>query len=123
MANVSSFELAKKASHGSCEAMIKLSVTPNTPTWTRCGLLPIEVHHRLPRSRGGVLLDDAQETYHLMCLCRKHHKDAHERTDSFTTGLMIEGFVINDVDGKPSYTGPDPYLAKRWGPHGDSTLR
>jgi len=76
-------------------------------------MTPVEVHHRLTRSRGGLILDKAGEIYHLMALCRTHHKIAHEMSNPYGAGMMIEGYVVT-IDGKPRYTGSDPYLQKQF---------
>lgn len=34
---------------------------------------PVDVHHVLPRGRGGTTVDE-----NLVCLCRAHHRWAHE---------------------------------------------
>ena len=102
-------------SNNQCEAVIRLMPRDSTPVHTRCGLSPVEIHHRLLRSRGGLILDDAGEDYHLLALCRKHHKHAHEDPYSTEAGLMITGYVITR-NGRPLYTGQDWYLTKRWGP-------
>lgn len=82
--------------------------------YTRCGKQPIEVHHRLTRSRGGSVLDDEGETYHLMCLCREHHQYAHETSTPYDSGLMIEGYVTHE-QGRVHYVGPNNYLRAKYG--------
>ena len=48
--------------NGGCEAMIQLY----NGTWTRCWRKPTESHHMLTRARGGRILDEVGETYHLI---------------------------------------------------------
>ncbi len=99
----------KSSANNMCEAFVKVN-----EVWARCGVSPVEVHHRLTRARGGLILDDAGETYHLMCLCRRHHHDAHTKTDVHTRGLLLEGYVVSGGLG-PEYSGPDQYLTKKYG--------
>lgn len=97
-------------SGGRCEAMIRLP-----RAWTRCGKQGVDVHHALKRSRGGHLLDVVGETYHLVALCRAHHRQA-ERENDWEAGLIISGYVsIDMITGRPVYTGPDTYLTERYG--------
>lgn len=94
-----------------CEAMIRV---PHTKTrWMRCGKRPTETHHRLTRARGGLLLDKAGETYHLMNLCHKHHMAAHDTGQAIENGLLLDGYVTTGQDG-PEYQGSDPYLTSRY---------
>jgi hypothetical protein len=95
-----------------CEAMISL----HEDVWFRCGKRPTELHHRLTRARGGLLLDEAGESYHLMHLCHQHHKDAHDQGSAFENGLLIDGYVTTGPDGRPQYTGSDPYLSEKYRP-------
>jgi hypothetical protein len=99
-----------------CEAVI--GIKRNEPdkegiTWMRCGKNPVELHHRITRARGGLILDRAGEIDHLMLLCRKHHAVAHDHARAFLNGLLMEGSVI-EVDGKPQYRGPDIKLSRRY---------
>lgn len=89
-------------------------MVPVNHTWTRCGRLPTELHHLVTRARGGLLLDDVGETYHLMYLCHFHHKVAHDHP-AFETGLLIDGSVTSGPDG-PVYVGSDEYLTEHYGP-------
>lgn len=92
-----------------CEAMVMVG-----RTWTRCGRTPTDVHHRLTRARGGVILDNFGETYHLMDLCRSHHSIAHDYP-ALESGLLLGGSVVTCQCGIPSYEGPDVYLSGRYG--------
>jgi hypothetical protein len=80
-----------------------------------CGAENAELHHKLTRARGGVLLDIAGETYHQIYLCREHHNMAHDEGNAFARGLLIAGSVITGPDARPLYTGPDEYLLERYG--------
>ncbi len=80
-----------------------------------CGAENAELHHKLTRARGGVLLDVAGETYHQIYLCREHHNMAHDEGNAFGRGLLIAGSVITHPDGRPVYTGPDEYLTEKYG--------
>ena len=93
-----------------CEAMEEL---PNG-RYTRCGRRPTEDHHKLTRARGGLILDDAGETYHHIQLCPWHHKIAHDYGSAFENGLLIDGYVTTR-NGKPFYVGSDEYLTRRYG--------
>lgn len=91
-----------------CEAMVRIR-----QVWTRCGRNPTELHHRLTRARGGLILDDVGETYHLMHLCRQHHNVAHDQGSAFENGLLLDGYVISGPEG-PIYSGSDEYLSERY---------
>lgn len=93
-----------------CEAMVLI----HNGIWTRCGRRPTELHHRLTRARGGLILDKAGETYHLMNLCHSHHMVAHDQGQAFESGLLIDGYVITGRTG-PTYTGTDRYLSEKYG--------
>jgi hypothetical protein len=80
-----------------------------------CGAENAELHHKITRARGGLILDDAGEDYHLIRLCREHHNVAHDTGSAFANGLLIHGYVITGVDGRPLYTGPDQYLTEHYG--------
>lgn len=93
-------------SGGHCEAMVLVS----SGVWTRCGKPAIEVHHMLKRSRGGELLD-RWTTYHLVALCRTHHRFAEVSGEE--TGLLIDGYVVTDKQtGLPVYQGSDEGLKR-----------
>lgn len=96
-------------SEGMCEAMVLV----NGSVWTRCGKRNGQIHHMLKRGRGGELLDDVKETYHLMVLCQRHHMYAEESGED--TGMLIDGYVVSGVDGRPVYTGSDRYLTEVYG--------
>lgn len=83
--------------------------------YTRCGRRPTQLHHRLTRARGGLILDAAGESYHLMHLCVGHHKAAHDEGTALANGLLLDGYVTTGAHGLPLYRGSDPYLLARWG--------
>lgn len=73
----------------------------------------MERHHRLTRARGGTILDEVGESYHLIDLCPQHHRMA-DGADAYESGLLIDGYVTSGLYG-PVYTGSDPYLLERYG--------
>lgn len=95
-----------------CEAMV--------PTYNgkfvQCGDLPSELHHRLTRARGGLLLDDVSEDYHHIRLCRFHHTRAHDMAGqtAVENGMLLEGYVYTGNHGWPVYVGPDEYLSRKY---------
>jgi hypothetical protein len=92
-----------------CEALVLVN-----GKYYPCGLAPAELHHKLTRARGGLILDQHGETYHQMHLCREHHGYAHDHPDAIKGGLLIEGYVTTESDGTPQYVGPDKYLSERY---------
>lgn len=98
-----------------CEAMVRVG-----RTWARCGRRDADLHHRLTRARGGLILDAAGETYHLMYLCRLHHNVAHD-APATENGLLLDGYVTSTPEG-PFYTGSDAYLTSKYGPVGVSDM-
>lgn len=88
-----------------CEALV-LSRGKYVP----CGATPADLHHKLTRARGGMILDGVGEKYHLMYLCRAHHDYAHDNPAAYNGGLLIRGSVSKDLHGNPVYIGPDEYL-------------
>jgi hypothetical protein len=80
-----------------------------------CGAEDAQLHHKLTRARGGLLLDKVHETYHHLYLCAEHHAVAHDEGSAFERGLLIRGNVISGPDGHPVYLGPDEYLLERYG--------
>lgn len=93
-----------------CEAMI-----PVGRTWTMCGREPADLHHKITRARGGLILDQHGETYHQMRLCREHHGIAHDKP-AFKTGLLIDGFITTCTRCRePKYEGTDLYLTEHYG--------
>ena len=93
-----------------CEAMVVIAWKKNgEKTYTRCFKTPTDIHHMLTRARGGLILDQAGETAHLIHLCRRHHNKAHG-PGGFESGLMIDGYVTTGADGRPVYEGSDPRL-------------
>lgn len=98
-----------------CEALVAMnSVSTNRVMYVPCGRVDAELHHKVTRARGGLLLDKAGETYHHLYLCRHHHTIAHD-APAFENGLLIEGSVVSGPDGSPVYTGPDEYLTEHYG--------
>lgn len=101
-------ELVMKRSLSRCEAMVDL---PRART--RCGKWPVEDHHMLTRSRGGLILDAVGEIYHHLALCSWHHREAHS-PGGYEKGLMMEGAVVTSA-GRVYYKGNDDYLKERYG--------
>lgn len=99
-----------------CEAMVIVEgrsiLGEKANVWTRCGRTPVEVHHRLTRARGGGLLDELGETYHLLALCPKHHKDSDGK-DAYAGGLLLDGSMIKNQYGV-YYEGSDPVLSQKY---------
>lgn len=102
-----------------CEALVSQQSSGAHPYYrvmfVPCGKENAELHHKLTRARGGVLLDIVHETYHQIYLCREHHNMAHDEGNAFGRGLLIAGSVTTHLDGKPLYVGPDEYLIKKYG--------
>ena len=102
-----------------CEALVSQQSAHRTHymkvIFVPCGAENAELHHKLTRARGGVLLDIAGETYHQIYLCREHHNMAHDEGNAFANGLLIRGSVTTHLDGKPLYVGPDEYLNEKYG--------
>jgi len=103
-----------------CEAMVRMTSPPGSVQRHRgmyvcCGKEGAELHHKLTRARGGLILDEAGETYHHLYLCREHHAVAHDQGRAFDSGLLIRGSVVTGPDGRPVYTGPDEYLSEHYG--------
>lgn len=96
-------------SHGLCEALVNIK----HQVWTRCFKNPVEVHHMLTRSRGGLILDELNETHHLIALCPDHHRVAHA-PGGHAAGLMIDGYMVRD-GAHHYYEGSDSYLRARYG--------
>ncbi len=94
-----------RRSGGRCEAVVV-----RKDYSTRCFNQATEIHHMLTRSRGGVLLDNEYEMYHLIHLCLWCH-DMCDGGDAYEGGLLIDGYVS---DG-PTYSGTDEYLTKAYG--------
>jgi hypothetical protein len=98
-----------------CEALVLTQGVGRRPMYVACGALRPDLHHKLTRGRGGMVLDKAGETYHHMWLCRDHHSVAHDQGSAFDNGLLIRGSVVTGPDGRPVYTGPDTYLSRKYG--------
>lgn len=78
----------------------------------RCGAANVEVHHMITRARGGSILDEEGETYHLLALCYIHHKWAH---DAGAGDLILPGYVYREnATGEVVYVGPDEYLSGKY---------
>lgn len=101
-----------------CEAMVAVQKKGRKyyeVMFVQCGKENAELHHKVTRARGGILLDIAGETYHQLYLCREHHNMAHDEGKAFDNGLLIRGSVTTHLDGKPLYQGPDEYLTEKYG--------
>lgn len=96
-----------------CEAMVRVW-TGTTYLWTRCYRTPIEVHHRLTRARGGNLLDELGEIYHLIALCHAHHRNEADGQYAFESGLLLDGRMYYS-GGVYWYEGSDQYLKDNYG--------
>ena len=98
------------------------------PSRYRCRNRAEELHHVLPRSRGGGSLDFVaweslkagefdvvRHLSHLLALCSVcHHEVAHGQPERAREARMtVPGFVVLDL-GVPVYTGPDGVLAALW---------
>jgi hypothetical protein len=95
-----------RRSGGRCELYIEYSETVRG----RCSRAGREIHHMLTKARGGVILDNAGETMHLIHLCQEHHRYS-DGQQAYDCGLLIEGYVTTDkVTGRPRYSGPDHQL-------------
>jgi hypothetical protein len=98
-----------------CEAMVLMPRTERLgPRYVACGRDGAQLHHKLTRARGGLLLDAVHETYHHMYLCAEHHAVAHD-APAFDNGLLIRGSVVTGPNNTPVYTGPDEYLTAHYG--------
>lgn len=91
-----------------CEAFVEI----NFQVWTRCGKGPVEVHHALTRSRGGKILDEEGEIYHLIALCPEHHRMADGEA-AYEGDLLIDGYMTRE-QGRAVYHGTDEYLSKAY---------
>lgn len=101
-----------------CEAMVLTGGVSSRfprPMYVACGKEDAQLHHKLTRARGGLILDKVHETYHHMYLCPEHHALAHDSGTAFETGLLIRGSVVTGPDDTPVYTGPDEYLTEHYG--------
>lgn len=101
-----------------CEAMVaqqKKGGRYYQVMFVQCGKEDAQLHHKITRARGGLILDDAGETYHHLRLCAEHHAMAHDTGTAFNNGLLIHGYVTTGLDGRPLYTGPDEYLSEKYG--------
>src|SRR3954469_23540289 len=98
-----------------CEAMIAMPNVTGKQMYVACGAEDAHLHHKLTRARGGLILDEAGETYHHLRLCAEHHGVAHDTDSAYENGLLIHGYVVTGTDGRPLYTGPDAYLTEHYG--------
>lgn len=80
----------------------------------KCYSTATEIHHRLTKARGGVILDNVYETYHLLHLCRSCHLESDGQT-AYDRGLLIRGYVMTNLDKTPFYVGPDEFLSEKYG--------
>lgn len=109
---------------GRCEATY-----PGGSGRYRCLNPADELHHAMPRGRGGRLLDRAAERAvrdgsfdrdrhlaHLLALCFVcHHDVAHgQPLRAREARLILPGHVISHFDGAPLYVGADPVLSRLW---------
>lgn len=97
-----------KRSGGRCEAVIIGKVD------SRCSQRASQIHHMLTKARGGVILDDAGEIYHLLHLCHTCHSLCDGK-DAYDGGVLIDGYVRSNKWGKPVYYGTDKYLNTKYG--------
>ena len=95
-------------SGGWCEALVK----NNNGIWNRCRRQGEQIHHMLTVGRGGALLDDVGETYHLIHLCVDHHAGADGEV-AYAGDLLIDGQCITFGD-RPVYLGTDKYLSEKY---------
>lgn len=101
-----------------CEAMVSMEIPRGRyrqVMFVCCGRENADLHHKLTRARGGIILDIAHETYHHIYLCREHHNLAHDEDKAYAAGLLIRGSVTTHLDGRPLYCGPDEYLTEHYG--------
>lgn len=104
------YEAITTRSGGMCEAEVWAGPQFR---WIRCSEPATEVHHLLPKSRGGRILDEVGETAHLIHLCKTDHMQAHARKDA--DGMMIDGSVTWDkIQKQVRYHGTDPVLKKKY---------
>lgn len=80
----------------------------------RCRVRPAEsLHHRLRKSRGGRLIEDA---FNLVPLCGSGTTGCHgdvERLNEYP--WVVPGYVTtNKASGRPRYVGPDPEYRGRY---------
>jgi hypothetical protein len=102
-------QLIYARSQGRCEVFVEYE---NSALRGRCTRKGMEIHHMVTKARGGVVLDNAYETAHLIHLCREHHAWSDGK-QAYDAGLLIEGYVTTDKQtGRPKYLGPDPELRR-----------
>lgn len=93
-----------------CEGMVEYK----PGLWSRCWGKPVEIHHMLTRARGGGILDEIEETYHLIALCPDCHRQADGEI-AYAGELLIDGYITTTPEGKPKYQGSDTYLKEKYG--------
>lgn len=104
--------VVKQRSGGRCEAMVQIKA--DEPVWTRCWATPTEMHHALTRARGGNILDEVHETYHLIDLCHTHHAMA-DGGEAYLGNMLIDGYVSwDDLRLKPIYSGNNHFLRNKY---------
>jgi hypothetical protein len=103
-------QAVKKRSGGQCEAEVQIFGLRG-----RCPNQAVEIHHRLTKGRGGRDLDRVKgEIYHLIHLCKMHHKRA-DGQQAYDEDMLIRGHVMWDkLKNRPVYSGPDKYLTKKY---------
>ena len=103
-------KIVRERAENQCEAMVSI----NGGVWARCWKSPVEIHHMLTRARGGSILDNAGEVYHLIALCPACHRMSDGEI-AYAGELLIDGYVTTDNEGRPVYNGSDPYLRRKYG--------
>lgn len=113
-------------SEGGCEA----TFPSFSSEWRyRCRNAAEQIHHVVPRSRGGRILDQAaadavkagtldveRHLAHLVYLCAGcHHEVAHGQPERAREArLSVSGGVVSGLDGTPFYVGDDVLLSRLW---------
>lgn len=91
----------------------------------RCASSATERHHRLPRARGGRLLDATASAAHLAHLCSECHVLAHAHpasahvlvapSDRLGQLAVVDGYATTAPDGRVVYVGSDWLLTFCYG--------
>ena len=95
-------------SDGRCEAVVCVNNAE-----FRCHNPAQEIHHMLTKARGGAVLDNVHETYHLIHLCHNCHAMC-DGADAYDGGMLIDGYMTTE-QGRPFYRGTDEYLQYKYG--------